>query len=177
MRRGVRKAVRGRLDASRLLAELLAAVFGVGRRRRYGPATTVLLGIWRARIVAECGGLENRYRETYRGFESLALRNRCRYHNACMIGTVAGMSTNLRLSPDAEVALRDAARKSGRSQQDLLREAVDRYLGLSRESGTRDRAVAAGVVRPPSPFRDTKPAVRLRRGVSSLGLLDRDEDR
>ena len=85
------------------------------------------------------------------------------------------VATNLRLRPDAEVALRDAAHKSGRSQQDLLREAVDRYLGLSRESGTRDRAVAAGLVRPPSPFRDTKPAVRLGRGVSSVALLDRED--
>jgi len=88
-----------------------------------------------------------------------------------------GMSTNLRLSPDAAAALREAARVSGRSQQELLREAVDRYLGLSRAGGTRDQAVAAGLVRPPSPFRDTKPALRLSRGVSSLGLLDRDEDR
>lgn len=94
-----------------------------------------------------------------------------------MIGTIADVSTNLRLSPEAEIALRDAARKSGRSQQELLREAVDRYLGLSRSVSARDRAVAAGVVRPPSPFRDTKPAVRLRRGVSSLDLLERDEDR
>ena len=88
-----------------------------------------------------------------------------------------GMSTNLRLSAEAERALREAARQSGRSQQELLREAVDRYLGLSREGGTRDRAVAAGIVRPPSSFRDTKPALRLRRGVSSLRLLDREDDR
>jgi hypothetical protein len=88
------------------------------------------------------------------------------------------VSTNLRLSPDAAVALRDAARKSGRSQQELLRDAVDRYLGLSREGGsTRDQAVAAGLVRPPTPFRDTKPAVHLVRGVSSLDLLDRDDGR
>jgi hypothetical protein len=125
--------------------------------------------------VAECGGLENRYRETYRGFESLALRNQCRYHNTWLIGTIVGMSTNLRLSPDAKAALRDAARKSGRSQQELLRVAVDCYLGLSRGGGAKDRGVAAGLVRPPSPFRDTKPAIRLRRGFSSVGLLDRNE--
>jgi Ribbon-helix-helix protein, copG family len=101
----------------------------------------------------------------------------CRYHDACTIGTMIGVSTNLRLSPDAAVALRDAARKSGRSQQELLREAVDRYLGLSRDVGTREQAVAAGLVRPPWPFRDTKPALKLRRGLSSLALLDRDEDR
>ncbi len=87
------------------------------------------------------------------------------------------MSTNLRLSPAAEVALRDAARTSGRSQQELLREAVDRYLAVSPETGTRDRAVAAGLVRPPSPFRDTKPSVRLSQGSSTLELLARDEER
>ena len=87
------------------------------------------------------------------------------------------MSTNLRLSPDATIALRDAARRSGRSQQELLREAVDRYLGLTRQASTRDQAVAAGLVRPPTRFRDTKPAFHLVRGVSSLDLLDRDEDR
>jgi predicted transcriptional regulator len=102
---------------------------------------------------------------------------RTRYHNVSVIGTVIGMSTNLRLSPAAEAALRDAARKTGRSQQELLREAVDRYLGLIRQGGTRDAAVAAGLVRPPSPFRDTKPAVELDPGVSSLGLLARDDDR
>jgi hypothetical protein len=111
------------------------------------------------------------------GWNPTPSRNRCRYHNTCPVGTIIGVSTNLRLSPDAAVALRDAARKSGRSQQELLREAVDRYLGLTREGGARDQAVAAGLVRPPTPFRDTKPAVQLRRGVSSLGLLDRDEDR
>ena len=58
-----------------------------------------------------------------------------------------------------------------------LREAVDRYLGLRRDLGTRDQAVAAGLVRPPAPFRDTNPALELRRWVSSLSLLDRDEDR
>ena len=88
-----------------------------------------------------------------------------------------GMSTNLRLSAEAAQALREAARRSGRSQQELLREAVDRYLGLNRGAGTRDRAIAAGIVRAPSPFRDTKPVLRLRRGVSSLDLLDREETR
>lgn len=86
------------------------------------------------------------------------------------------MASNLRLSPDAEVALREASVRSGRSQQELLREAVDRYLGLTRDPNTRDRAVAAGLVRPPSRFRDTEPTLRLDRpGDSSLGLLDRDD--
>lgn len=86
------------------------------------------------------------------------------------------MSTNLRLSKHAATALREASRKSGRSQQDLLREAVDRYLGLSKDAATRERAVSSGLVSPPAPFHDPAPAVELS-GVSTLELLARDSDR
>ncbi len=85
-----------------------------------------------------------------------------------------GVSTNLRLNEAAAAALREAARRSGRSQQDLLREAVDRFLGLGEETSSRDRALAQGLVRAPSPFRDVSPSVPLARGVTTLGLLDRD---
>jgi hypothetical protein len=57
------------------LAQLLAAATEPLGLERYRPAITVRLGIWRARIVAECGGLENRYWETNQGFKSLALRH------------------------------------------------------------------------------------------------------
>ncbi len=84
------------------------------------------------------------------------------------------MATNLRLSPNAAAALREAAWISGRSQQDLLREAVDRYLGLDPVSD-RDRAVASGAVRAPTAFRDAEPVLRLGATGSSLDLLDRDD--
>lgn len=87
------------------------------------------------------------------------------------------MSTNLRLSEEAATALRKAATQSGRSQQDLLREAVDRYLGLNAAPSSRDRAVTAGLVKAPTPFRDVVPFIRLRRGRTILELLDRDSDR
>jgi Ribbon-helix-helix protein, copG family len=87
------------------------------------------------------------------------------------------MATNLRLSPEAAAALRAAARKSGRSQQELLREAVDQFLGLNRNASECDRAVRSGLVRPPTAFRDTTPVIELPRGTSSLDLLDRDDDR
>lgn len=87
------------------------------------------------------------------------------------------MSTNLRLSADAVSALREASRRSGRSQQDLLREAVDQFLGLSRVSGARQLAVASGLVLAPAPFRDTTPDLKLAQGVSTLDLLDRDDTR
>jgi predicted transcriptional regulator len=40
------------------------------------------------------------------------------------------MAMNLRLSPEAEAALRAEADRANRSQQDLIRDAVDQYLGL-----------------------------------------------
>ena len=89
----------------------------------------------------------------------------------------AQRSKNLRLSQEAAAALRNASAQSGRSQQHLLREAVDRFLGLNEAASTRDRAVAAGLVKPPSPFRDIVPFVKLRRGMTSVDLLDRDNDR
>lgn len=87
------------------------------------------------------------------------------------------MSTNLRLGEEAATALRQAARESGRSQQDLLREAVDRYLGLDAATSSRDRAIAAGLVKAPTPFRDAVPSIKLRRGMTTAELLDRDSDR
>ena len=49
------------------------------------------------------------------------------------------MATNLRLSPESARALQDAARASGRSQQELIREALDQYLGLRSESAELQR--------------------------------------
>ena len=87
------------------------------------------------------------------------------------------MSTNLRLDDEAVAALRAAAQRSGRSQQDLLREAVDQYLGLHQETGARKHAIESGLVRVPAPFQDTKPGITLPKGVSSVELLDRENDR
>jgi len=87
------------------------------------------------------------------------------------------MSTNLRLSDAAVTALRAAAQRTGRSQQDLLREAVNRFLGIGLGDSPRERAVTAGLVKAPSPFRDAEPSVVLPEGVDVLDLLDRDSDR
>jgi hypothetical protein len=87
------------------------------------------------------------------------------------------MSTNLRLTERAATALRAAAAKSGRSQQDLLREAVDRYLGLDDPQNSRERALSQGLVKAPMPMRDVEPSIRLKPGTGTLDLLDRDADR
>jgi hypothetical protein len=87
------------------------------------------------------------------------------------------MATNLRLSPETARALQEAASASGRSQQDLIRDAVERFLGIPRTSGERERLIAAGAIRPGSPFRDVQPWLVLPVGMSTRELLDRDEER
>lgn len=85
------------------------------------------------------------------------------------------MATNLRLNERTAEALRVAAAKAGRSQQDLIREALDRYLGLEEQMTDRDRAIASGLVRPGTPFVERKAWLVLPDGMTSLDLLDRDE--
>jgi predicted transcriptional regulator len=86
------------------------------------------------------------------------------------------MATNLRLGPETEIALRKAAQSSGRSQQEIIRQAVDRFLGLG--SGGDDLAdlIARGVVIPPrEPLRHASARLKLPPGVTSLDLLDRED--
>jgi len=90
------------------------------------------------------------------------------------------MAMNLRLRPEAAAALRAEAERTGRSQQDVLREAVDRLLGLvpppEAKAGERDPLLVAGTVRQPrQPYRKVRPTTQLPSGVGSLDLLDRDD--
>ena len=85
------------------------------------------------------------------------------------------MATNLRLSARTALALREASQRSGRSQQELLREAVERYLGLDKGATDRERAIAQGVVKEPTPFQDIRPTIALPTGLNSLDLLDRED--
>lgn len=82
---------------------------------------------------------------------------------------------NLRLRPEAEEALRREGERSHRSQQDVLRAAVDRYLGLDDQSApAADELISTGRIRPPrSPYRKVLP--RESSEVSSLQLLDRTD--
>jgi hypothetical protein len=93
-----------------------------------------------------------------------------------------GMATNLRLSHEAEEAVRAEARRSGRSQQDVIRAAVNRYLSLAPEPDSDQRQselgqlVATGAVRPPrTPYRKPRRRLRLPRGVTSGDVLDRSD--
>jgi predicted transcriptional regulator len=89
------------------------------------------------------------------------------------------VAMNLRLTPEVASALQAEAERTGRSQQEILREAVSRHLHLvddERPEGDRDRARAAQVVRPARvPYRKVKPRLRLPKDTSSLDLLDRDD--
>ncbi|MGI8826385.1 MAG: ribbon-helix-helix protein, CopG family [Chloroflexota bacterium] len=89
------------------------------------------------------------------------------------------MATNLRLRPDAERAIRAEAARTGRSQQELIRAAVDQYLGLSPASAPRtesDALIASGVVMPArSPYRVVSSLLSLPEGVTTIDLLDRDD--
>jgi len=90
-------------------------------------------------------------------------------------GTVGGVSTNLRLSEELASALREEAARRGRSQQEIVREAIAKELGLTPELTAMERAVRAGVVDAPEPFRDVEPALALPNGALSAELLDRDD--
>jgi hypothetical protein len=86
------------------------------------------------------------------------------------------MATNLRLRPDAEEAVRVEAQRTGRSQQQVIRDAIDRYLALRLEAASSDleMLVSSGAVRPPRvPYRRPRKRLTLPPGVSTAGLLDR----
>ena len=100
---------------------------------------------------------------------------RKRHHN----GTIVDVATNLRLRPDAEEAVRLEAERTGRSQQEVIREAVDRHLGLSPHEARASELgvlIATGTVRPPrTPYRRATKRITLPAGVTSADLLDRHD--
>lgn len=89
------------------------------------------------------------------------------------------MATNLRLRADAQEALRAQAAATGRSQQELIREAVDRFLGLASEISPRTAEgalLASGaVLAARTDFRELKQLLPLPAGLDTLGLLNRDD--
>ena len=86
------------------------------------------------------------------------------------------MATNLRLLPETEKALRSESQRTGRSQQDLIRRALDEYLGLvPAHTGTLDELIAAGVVTAPRPLLPTATRLTLPAGMTTHDLLDRED--
>lgn len=89
------------------------------------------------------------------------------------------MATNLRLRPEAENALRKESERTGRSQQDLIREALDRYLSIGTPRpvpSSIDELIASGALLPArEPYRRASRLLELPEGVTSLDLLDRED--
>lgn len=85
------------------------------------------------------------------------------------------VSTNLRLGEELAVALREEAARRGRSQQEIVREAIAKELGLTPDVTAMQRAVRAGIVEAPRPFHDVEPTLTLPKGMSSSDLLDRED--
>ena len=94
-------------------------------------------------------------------------------------GTICGMATNLRLRPEAEEAVRARAASTGRSQQEIIREALDRYLGLSQTAAPRSAAevmmTAQGVLPVRTAYRELDELAVLQHGANTIDLLDREE--
>lgn len=89
------------------------------------------------------------------------------------------MATNLRLRPEAEEAVRSRAAQTGQSQQELIREAVDQYLGLSETAAPRSAVEAMiatqGVLPARTAYRELDEMANLQRGANTEDLLDRGE--
>lgn len=90
-----------------------------------------------------------------------------------------GVAMNLRLSPEAEEAVRREAQRTGRSQQEVIREAIGRHLGLVTNESSRSELgvlVSTGTVRPPrAPSRRVAKRLTLPPGVTTADLLDRGD--
>lgn len=84
------------------------------------------------------------------------------------------MATNLRLSEQAAEAVRAEAKRSGRSQQDVIRAAVDKYLE-PRESHPTSESIRDQIIPPLMPFIHDLERVKLPPGMTSLDLLDRED--
>jgi hypothetical protein len=80
------------------------------------------------------------------------------------------MAMNLRLRPEAAAALRAEAEQQGLSQQEILRRAVDEYLGLTAR--THDPAWPDWVDPPSEPYREPTVLLTIPEGMTSLELLD-----
>ncbi|MDT0158044.1 CopG family transcriptional regulator [Microbacterium sp. ARD32] len=83
------------------------------------------------------------------------------------------MAMNLRLRPEAAAALKAESERTGLSQQEILRRAVDEHLGLAENR----HAVAYPdwVIPPDNPPRVIEPQFRLAEGMTVLDLIDRED--
>jgi hypothetical protein len=80
------------------------------------------------------------------------------------------MAMNLRLQPDAAKALRAESEKTGLSQQEILRRAVNEYLGLA--GSQRDPGWPDWIEPPSEPYRPVRALLKPPPGRSMVDVLD-----
>ncbi|WP_308466617.1 CopG family transcriptional regulator [Rathayibacter soli] len=87
------------------------------------------------------------------------------------------MATNLRLRADVAAAVKSEAARTGRSQQDIIRTAIEAYLARAGTPPTSAREAndSLGLIPPRSPWRRATKRIRLAPGVSSTELLGRED--
>ncbi|WP_344292241.1 ribbon-helix-helix protein, CopG family [Agromyces neolithicus] len=92
------------------------------------------------------------------------------------------MATNLRLREDAASALQEYSARTGLSQQEVLRRALDAFLEHEGSPpNARDEAPAggrrrpAGILPPRHPFTVADRLLELPPGMTTSQLLDRDD--
>lgn len=56
-----------------------------------------------------------------------------------------------------------------------MRAAIAKELGLASDQTAMQRAIRAGIVEEPAPFRDVEATLTLPDGTSALDLLDRED--
>lgn len=85
------------------------------------------------------------------------------------------MAVNLRLRDDAAAALRAAeSERTGLSQQEILRQAVDEHLGLA--SAKRSAPYPDWVIPPERPYRPVTPTIIPPPGRTMTQILDELRD-
>lgn len=86
---------------------------------------------------------------------------------------------NLRLDPDIAEALREEAQRTGRSQQQVIRDSIAEHLGRGRIAAPRsalEDLVRVGRARPPrTPLRTDIEPVHLAPAATTDELLDRED--
>jgi hypothetical protein len=79
------------------------------------------------------------------------------------------MAVNLRLRPEAAAALRGESERTGVSQQEILRHAVDEHLGLAHNA----KPPWPDWVDPPAePYREPTVRLTLPGGVTTMDILE-----
>lgn len=84
------------------------------------------------------------------------------------------MATNLRLDPETEAAVRAESKRTGVSQQQIMRQAIREHVGLEPRART-EKELPDWVIPASEPYRRIEPWITLREGETVMDLLDRED--